>query len=156
MNRADRLRRAVPGAPAELVTALAARPAAEVDLIVALARQARRDAISDDRARRRQKVADRRRYGHVEDQDQAAATGRMLAAVGHRAGRSIDALAGLVRFERETIPDLKRMAVADLRAQGYSDPAIGRALGITSQRVGQLYGLKSGFQPAGPESGRAS
>jgi hypothetical protein len=151
VNRAERIRKVIPGAPDELVAAVAAKPAAEVDLIVAALRQARRDALDQDKARRRQRVADRRKYGHVEDDQQASATERMLSATGQRAGRSLDALADLVRFERATIPGLKRMAVADLRAQGYSDPEIARALGVTSQRVGQLYGLKADFHldPAG-------
>jgi hypothetical protein len=57
VNREERLRKVVPGAPPGLIAGLAARPAAEVDLIVALARQARRDAIAADKARRRQRVA---------------------------------------------------------------------------------------------------
>ena len=46
MNREQRLRKVVPGADDALVAALAARPAAEVDVIVAALRQARRDAIA--------------------------------------------------------------------------------------------------------------
>jgi hypothetical protein len=70
----------------------------------------------------------------------------MLAATGRRASRSLEALAELVNFERYVIPEIKRMAVTGLRAEGYSDPQIGQALGITSQRVGQVYGLKADFQ----------
>jgi hypothetical protein len=100
--------------------------------------------------RRRFCCDDHRRRGQkservTEDAEQGAATGRMLAAAGRRARHSLEALAELVCFERSAIPELKRMAVADLRAQGYSDREIGRALGITSQRVGQLYGLKAAF-----------
>jgi DNA-directed RNA polymerase specialized sigma24 family protein len=152
VNRADRVRKVIPGAPDELVDALAGRPAGEVDLIIAGLRQARRDALAADKAKRRQAREDRRKYHHIEDDQQAGATERMLSATGQRAARSLDALADLVRFERATIPALKRMAVSDLRAQGYSDPEIARALGVTSQRVGQLYGLKENFHPATPES----
>jgi hypothetical protein len=53
MNRADRLRKVVPGAADDLIAGLAARPVAEVDLVVALARQARRDAIEHAKQARR-------------------------------------------------------------------------------------------------------
>ncbi len=148
VNREQRLRAALDGTGMEdQAASLASLPAAQVDLIVAAVRASSRAAIARDKARRRQRVADRRKYHHVEDGQQAGATERMLSATGQRAKRNLDALADLVRFERATIPALKRMAVADLRAQGYSDPEIARALGVTSQRIGQLYGLKADFHP---------
>ena len=147
MNREERLRAAL--APAGLedqAAGLAGLPAAQVALIVAAVRASHRAGREHERQVRRQRVADRRKYGHVEDEQQALATERMLSAAGQRAVRSPDALADLVRFERVTIPGLKQMAVAGLRAQGYSDPQIAAALAVTSQRVGQLYGLKGDFQ----------
>jgi hypothetical protein len=148
VNRLERLRAALDGTGLEdQAASLASLPAAQVDLICSALKASGRAALARDKARRRQRVADRRKYQHIEDGQQASATERMLAATGQRAAQSLDALADLVRFERATIPEVKRLAVAGLRAQGYSDPEIGRALGVTSQRVGQLYGLKADFQP---------
>src|SRR5260370_41637865 len=124
----------------EQAASLASLPAAEVDVIVAAVKASSRAAIARDKARRRQGVADRRKYHHVEDGQQAGATERMLSATGQRAKRNLDALADLVRFEPATIPPLKRMAGADLRAPGSSDPQIARALGVTSPRIRPHYG----------------
>jgi hypothetical protein len=50
----------VPGASAELIGRLAAQPAATQDLALQLIRQARKDALAEDKARRKQARRDRR------------------------------------------------------------------------------------------------
>ena len=60
MNRAEKLRRVMPGAPPELVDALGSKPAAEVNLIVAALRQARRDEREHQGDLRRERQARKR------------------------------------------------------------------------------------------------
>ncbi len=144
MTREQRLRAALPGAGDDLIGRLAALPAGVVSDVVTAAKQAHRRGRAHEVAVRRQRKADRRNHGHIEDDQQAGATARMLGATARRAGQSLDALAALAQFEH-SIPELKRVAVADLRAQGYSDPEIAEALGISRQAVGQTFGRKAGF-----------
>ncbi len=55
MNRQDGLRKEAPGLSDALVGQLAARPLAEVEQILAAMKQARRDALNDELAKRRQR-----------------------------------------------------------------------------------------------------
>ena len=154
MNREERLRKVVPGAPDDLIAGLAARPAAEVDQIVALAKQARRDAIAADKARRRQRVADRRKYNHIEDEQQAGATERQTLALARRAGSNLDTLTRLKEHYADG-PAVLGLAVAALRAEGYSDGEIGQALGVTRYAVGLRFGRRGDLY-AGPAGSRAA
>lgn len=145
MNRESRLRKVSPGASDELVDALASMAAADVDLIVRFGRQASRDGVEQHKAKRRQRVADRRRYHHVEDDQQADATDRQTLAMARRAGSNLETLARLqAHYDDE--PTVIGLAVAGLRAQ-YSDTEIGVALGhpreFARQAVHQKYGRRN-------------
>ena len=145
MNRETRLRKVIPGPEGDLIAILAARPASEVDLIVAALRQARRDAIQYEADRKRQRKADARRYRHYDQSQLAARNIRMLSAGARRAaGGDLDALASLADFARH-IDTVTHLAVAGLRAGGIPDELIGEALGITRQAVGQRFGRKGVF-----------
>ncbi len=142
MNREDRLRAALGGTGLEdRSPELAALPAPQVDLIVTALKASRRAALIADKARRRQRVADRRRYRHIQDDQQADAAERQTLALARRAGGNLDTLARL-RDHYDDGPSVLTMAVHGLRAQGYSDGEIGRALGITRAAVGQRFGRK--------------
>jgi hypothetical protein len=144
MNRADKLRKVVPGAPAELITALASRPAAEVDIIVALARQARRDEREHQAQRKRQRRADSRNFRWYDESQLREAVVRRIGSTGRRASADLEALASLAKFIRYS-GYMVEMAVMNLRAQRISDEEIGEALGITRQAVGQRFGRKGTF-----------
>jgi hypothetical protein len=151
MNRESRLRAALAGTGLEdRAAGLAGLPAAQVDLIVAALRASRRAALAADRARRRQRVADRRKHGHIEDYQQAEACQRQTLALARRAGSNLDTLARL-RDHYDDGPAVLALAVAGARAQGYSDGEIGRALGVTRAAVGQRFGRKGDLyaRPAG-------
>jgi hypothetical protein len=155
VNREDRLRAVLGGTGIEdRAPDLASLPAAQVDLIVAMVRASGRAALARDKARRRQRVADRRKYHHVEDDQQAQACQRQTLALARRAGGSLDTLARLQEHYDDG-PSVLTMAVAGLRAQGYSDGEIGRALGITRAAVGQRFGRKGDLYAGPPESGVA-
>jgi hypothetical protein len=139
--REQRLRRVVPGASPELIAALAARPLGEVDLIVALARQARRDALSDDKAKRRQRKRDDREYGNYDEADLAARNLRLISRQGIRAASNLDALAGMAEA-RTVLGDRIAAAVSGLRDHGYSDAEIGRALAVDRETVGRWFGRR--------------
>lgn len=144
MNRADRLRRVVPGAPAALITALAARPAAEVDLIVAALRQARRDERQHQAELRRQRKRDDRTYRNWDEADLSGRNLRLISRQGVRAATNLDALAGMAEARR-LLDDGIAAAVASLRALGHRDEKIGQALGVSRQAVGQRFGRKGEF-----------
>ena len=85
MTREERLRAALDGTGLEDRAAdLATLPAAQVDLIVSALRASGRAALARDKARRRQRVADRRKYNHIEDYQQAEATNRQTLALARR------------------------------------------------------------------------
>lgn len=128
MNRADRLRKVVPGASRELIAVLAARPVAEVDLIVALARQARRDERRHQAERRRQRKRDDRQFANYDEADLNGRNLRLISSQGVRASSNLDALAGMAEARRLLDAGISA-AVASLRAHGYADEEIGRALG---------------------------
>jgi hypothetical protein len=142
VTRVERLRAALDGTGLEDRAAdLATLPASQVDLIVSALRASGRAALARDKARRRQRVADRRKYNHIEDHQQAAATERQTLALARRAGSNLDTLARLKEHYADG-PSVLALAVAGLRAEGYSDGEIGRALGITRAAVGQRFGRK--------------
>jgi hypothetical protein len=154
VNRAERLRAALDGTGMQdQAASLAALPAAQVSLIVAALKASGRAALARDRDRRRQRVADRRRYGHVEDHQQAEATERQTLALARRAGSSLETLARLQQFYADG-PAVLALAVAGLRARGYTDGEIGQALGVTRAAVGQRFGRKGDLYagPAGTPS----
>jgi hypothetical protein len=124
-----------------MIAGLAALPSAEVDLIIPALQQARRDAIEADKALRRERREDRKRYRHHDEDDLTQMLLRQLAATGRRAGTNLDALSGLGAFAK-AIDALTASAVADLRERGISDPVIADALGISRQAVGQRFGRK--------------
>jgi len=152
VTREERLRKLVPGAPAALIAELAARPAAEVGQIVALARQARRDAIAHEAERKRQQKQDARRHHHYDESQLAGRNLRMISAAGSRAGASLDALSGLAEA-RDAIAGRIALAVPLLRARGFTDPEIAAALSISRQAVGQAFGRKRHLTSGAPESG---
>jgi DNA-directed RNA polymerase specialized sigma24 family protein len=139
VNRQQRLVAA--GVDDTLAGQLAALPAADVDRIVRAVKSARRAALDEDKQRRRQRVADRREHRHIEDATYARAADRMMGGMGRRASASLDALEALNRQVQQG-PVILGLAVEGCRSQGYSDAEIGRALGVTRQRVGQRFGRK--------------
>jgi DNA-directed RNA polymerase specialized sigma24 family protein len=78
----------------------------------------------------------------------------MIGAAGRRARMSLDALTGLA-LAADAIEGETAKAVADLRAQGYSDREIGAALGVSPEAVGQRFGRKGAFK-AEPAAGDAA
>jgi hypothetical protein len=134
VNREDRLRKVIPGAADDLITALAAKPAAEVDLIVAALRQARRDALDHERERKRQRKLDDKKHGNYDEAQLAARNLRLVTSTGKRASADLDALASLAEFTRHS-QVMIALAVDGLRANGASDADIASALGVTRQAV---------------------
>ena len=135
MNRLERLRAALGGTGMEdQAASLASLPAAQVDLICSALRASGRAAPARDKQRRRQRVADRRKYRHIEDHQQAEACERQTLALARRAGGNLDTLARLAEHYAEG-PAVLALAVTGLRAQRYSDGEIGAALGISRQAV---------------------
>jgi hypothetical protein len=155
VNREQRLRSALEGTGMEdQAASLATLPAAQVDLIVSALKASGRAALARDKARRRQRVADRRKYGHIEDGQQAAAADRQALALARRAGSNLDTLARL-KEHYEDGPSVLALAVAGLRARGYSWAEIAGALDITRQSAWERFG-RQGHPDTGPaESGAA-
>ena len=139
MNREQRLVRGLDGTGLEHRAAeLAGLPVSQVDLIVMIARASRRAGRAHERQVRRQRVADRRRYSHVEDGQQAAATQRQTLALARRAGSNLDTLARLAEHYADG-PAVLGLAVAGLRARDYSWADIGAALGVTRQSAWERF-----------------
>jgi len=139
-NREDRVRRELPGAPEALVRELAGYPAYQVGFILAAVRQGKADALSADRAKRRQRKAEARKYRWYSPAELAGRDRRLLDSAGLRAAGDLEALAALAAFARQ-VDALTHEAVARLRER-YSDTEIGEALGITRQAVGQRFGIR--------------
>jgi hypothetical protein len=153
VNREERLRRELPGAADDMIAELSRLPVAEVSRYLAVARQAKRDALAHDRELRRQRKADDRAHGNYDEQQLADRNIRMLEATARRAsGGQIAALAALAGFKRE-IPALERMAVMALRAQGVSDAQIARSMGVTRYSVGERFGRRGAHTQDRPASG---
>ena len=155
MNRAGRLRAALEGTGLEDRAAdLATLPASQVDLIVSALKASGRAALAREKERRRQRVADRRSFHHIEDQQQAEACERQTLALARRAGSNLDTLARLKEHYDDGHAVLA-LAVAALRTQGYSDAEIGAALDCTRAAVGQRFGRKGDLYTGPAESGVA-
>ena len=155
VNREERLRAALDGTGIEDRAAdLASLPAAQVDLIVSAIKASGRAALARDRDRPRQRREDRRTYHHIEDDQQAEACERQTLALARRAGSNLDTLARLKEHYDDGHAVLA-LAVAALRAQGYSDGEIGAALGCIRAAVGQRFGRKGDLYTGPAESGVA-
>jgi hypothetical protein len=154
VKRETRIRKAIPGAPDELVAELAGLPVAELDRWLPALRQARKDALEADRARRAQAREDRRQFRHHDEEQLTGATMRIISGAGKRATVDLEALAGLAAFARH-IDELMAVAVDGLRARGIPDPEIAAALGTSRQAVGQRYGRKGPQAGPGPEEAAA-
>jgi hypothetical protein len=148
VNREERLRRVIPGADDALITALAAKPAAEVDVIVAALRQARRDERQHQADRKRQAKADARNHHHYDSDELAGRNVRLLRSSGQRAEHGdLDALRGLAEFARSA-DRMIHLAVDGLRARGVSDAEISRYLGCTRQSVHGRFRRQDSLTPA--------
>lgn len=141
MNRKERIRREAPGADEEVITRIARLSVTQVDDIVAALRQARRDALAHEVSRRRQRRKDARAHNWYDEEDLAQRNRRIVSSAGDRAAGNLDALAALAALVRHA-DEAIALAVDGLRANGYSDPEIGSALGVTKQAVGQHYGRR--------------
>lgn len=139
MNRAARLRKTAPGAPDDMVARLAGLPADHVALIAGLARQARRDALTEAAERKRRRRAEDRANGNYDEDDLLKRTIAVITSHGRRAqGGNVDALAALGQV-RTHVDSVIGEAVRAGRAQGLSDKVIAEALGVTRQAVSQRW-----------------
>jgi len=152
MNREDRLRAAAPGASPELIAALAGLPAAQVQDIAALARQAGRDRLQADKDRKRQRRADARNHAWYDETQLTARTLAVMDSAGRR-GRNgnLDALAALSAFARHA-RTLIPVVVHEVRPH-VSDAELADALGVSVQAIHKRYGPRDGDMPElGPQS----
>lgn len=142
MSKADKIRAAAPGLPEADVTRLARGTVAEVDSFCRILRRTRRDALTAEAAKRRQRKLDNAMHGNYDEAQLTERNVRVLRKQGERASDgNLDALGALGDMSRH-INDCLALAVAGCRARGYSDPEIAEALGITRMAVGQRYGRK--------------
>jgi hypothetical protein len=147
MSKESRLRRVVPGASDATVAALAARPSAEVDVIVAALRQARRDEREHQAAARRQRKIDAARFRHYDSSELAARNVRLLDGSARRAAAGdLEALGALALFARH-VDAITRVAVDGLRAQGVSDALMAQYLGVTRQAVRARFPRQASLSP---------
>jgi hypothetical protein len=142
VNREGRLRRELGTGHEHLAVDLGRLPVDQVKLIVTALRAARRAGREHDRAVRRQRRADAKRW--YDEEQLADRNLRLLDATGKRAERSLDALEWLGQANSRT-DELIALAVAGLRAQGVSWELIGEALGITRQAAWQRFGRQDAF-----------
>lgn len=154
MNRAQRIRKAAPGAPDEVIERLAALPLPVVNDILVALRDARKDAVAQYKELRRQRRREARKY-HWYDEDQLAArNARIVKRNAERATANLDALTSLASLA-DHAQEMIALAVDGLRANGYSDTEIGVAIGYprrgARQAVGQHYGRRgaSEREPSG-------
>lgn len=141
MNRADRIRKAVPSLAEEHIAALARLGLADVDVVIKAIRQARRDERLHQAKLKRQARIDKRNQPGLADEGFKAeeyADSLFLKSIVPRAGRSLDHLARLKQHYDDG-PSVLSLAVAGARAQGYSDGHISKALGVTRQAVSQRF-----------------
>ena len=149
MNREQRLRKAVPGADSNLIGALAGLPAAEVTLILAAVRQARRDEREHQAELKRQRKADDRNHGNYDEADLVRRNLAIVTSQGKRAaGGNLDALGALGQLRKHADTWLAQ-AVNGCREQGYSDHDVAQALGVTRQAVSQRYPRQEVLPPTG-------
>jgi hypothetical protein len=150
MNREQRLRKAVPGADSNLISALATLPASEVTLILAALRQARRDERKHQAELKRQRKADNRNHGNYDESDLARRNLALIASQGQRASDgNLDALAALGQLRKHADAWITQ-AVDGCRDHGYSDHAIAQALDVTRQAVSQRYPRQEVLPPNRP------
>jgi DNA-directed RNA polymerase specialized sigma24 family protein len=116
-------------------------PAGTVDKVCAALRASHRAGRQHEQTVRRQRRDDRRKHHHIEDDQHAASVERNTLALARRASASLDTLARLSEHYADG-PTVLALAVAGLRAEGYSDGEIGAALGVTPAAVGQRFGRK--------------
>jgi len=140
MNRADRIRKAVPGLAEEHIATLARLGLADVDVVIKAIRQARRDERHHQAKLKRQEKPHRRRKYDDDDNNKVAdyADSLFMKSIVPRAGRNLMHLARLKQHYDDG-PSVLSMAVAGARAQGYSDGDISKALGVTRQAVSQRF-----------------
>lgn len=110
--------------------------------------RARQAGRAEERAAR----ARRRRERKTEDADYARAQVRMLTAMARRGAGDLPALLALADLA-EQLPELQRLAVAGLRAQGHSWADIGRTLGISRQGAHKQYRRKPEVDSLGANDG---
>jgi hypothetical protein len=140
VNREERLRRELAGTGLEgQAGQLAGLPTAQVGLIVRALRASHRAGREHEKQARRQRNADRRKYGRYDvDQVADALDQRTIHGLGRRAGVSLEALARLDEHYADGSQVLA-MAVDGLRARGYSWGLIGAALGTTRQAAWERF-----------------
>jgi hypothetical protein len=154
-SRADRIRKAVPGLAEQDISALASLGAAEVAVIARALRQARRDERQHQAERKRQRKADDRTHHNYDESDFTRRNLAVIASQGKRAEKgSLAALTSLSDLHKHTGTWI-RWAVEGCRAEGYSDPEIAEALGITRQSVGARFGRKGTLTSDGQPGGAA-
>jgi hypothetical protein len=148
VNREQRLRKAVPGADSSLISTLAALPAADVTLILAALRQARRDEREHQAALKRQRKTDNRIHGNYDEADLARRNLAIITSQGKRAsGGNLDALEALSELRRHADKWITQ-AVNGCRDHGYSDHDIALALDVTRQAVSQRYPRQEVLPPS--------
>lgn len=126
---------------AHLVGKLGELPNDAVNMVVAALRAARKAGRSDESAARAQRRADRQANRKDDDKIVYAAES-MVKSLARRSAYTLETLAAL-RQHYDDGPVIMAIAVDGARAQGYSDAEIGRALGVTSEAIGQRYGRRS-------------
>jgi hypothetical protein len=142
MSKAAKIRAAAPGMAEADVTRYARGTVREVNALVRVLRQTRRNALAAEADKRRQRKLDNRVHGNYDEGQLTERNVRVLRKQGERArDGNLDALSALGDMSRH-ISDCLALAVAGCRAKGYSDPEIAEALGITRMAVGQRYGRK--------------
>ncbi len=121
-GREARLRAALEGTGLEeRAPELARLAAGQVDLIVSALRATRRVAVTKDKARRKQRTADRRQHRWIEDEQYADMFARQAAAMGHRAGGDLGALQRLAQhYDDGTF--VMGLAVSGLQARATQTP----------------------------------
>jgi len=144
----QRLRRALAAVGVEAepaLTGIGALTAVQAELVAALLRQAHRHGRDHETLLRKQRREERR----TEDHSFGDVATRMVQAAGRRAERDLGALEAL-REIRKAIEEQERRAVAGLRSQGFSDAAIGAALGATKQAVQQRFKRQGALSAQAP------
>lgn len=148
MNRAEKLRRVAPGLPDDQLALLASKPPAEVDLIVAALRQARRDEREHLAAGKRENKRTRK-YDTLDKARWATVALRALAEPGGGPDIPPDQRKrdlGALRFLQEQV-DMAPVVLAGfargLHAQGISWGEIGQALGVTRQTAWERFGRQA-------------
>lgn len=128
----------------ELVAELAELPGTDVDAICRALRAARKAGRADESARRQQLRRDRANQRNRKDDDKIIyAAQSLLKSLATRGGYTLETLAELRQLVDVDGPKAITAAVHGARAQGYSDAEIGRALGVTSEAIGQRYGRRN-------------